>query len=233
MPHLPAAFFAAPAHVVAPRLLGAVLVRRLAPRRLLRCRIVEVEAYGPGDPACHAFRGPTARNAAMFAAPGRAYVYLIYGMYHCLNLVTDRAGVGSAVLIRAVELPPAAPTGQHLSARQQQRQAAGPGKLCRALGIDLRHNGHRLHPAEALWVEPPPSAPVVEPVQCSRIGISVGTELPWRWYDAGSAAVSVRATGLEQGWLQPPTCTAPLPPVTRARSERRSEDVLQQDRDER
>jgi DNA-3-methyladenine glycosylase len=118
--------------VVAPDLLGKVLVRQLESGLLLKARIVEVEAYlGERDAASHARRGPTKRAAIMFGPPGHAYVYLIYGIFHCLNLVCEPDGTAGAVLIRAAELlggdDPAA--------------LRGPGKLCRHLMITLSHKG--------------------------------------------------------------------------------------------
>ena len=97
-------------------------------------RIVETEAYlGPHDLAAHSARGLTARTRVMFGPPGHAYVYLIYGMHHCLNVVTEREGHASAVLLRAIE-----------PVRNVTGRTAGPGLLCRAMGIDRRLNGHDL-----------------------------------------------------------------------------------------
>ena len=93
-----------PATEVAPDLVGCMLVRQMADGEVLRGMIVETEAYCPGDPACHAYRRRTTRNGVMFEAAGVSYVYLIYGRYHCLNVVTDQVGVASAVLIRALQL---------------------------------------------------------------------------------------------------------------------------------
>ena len=103
---LPVEFFARPVLDVAPDLLGRMIVRRIAGKRLSG-RIVEVEAYGgEEDPASHARRGPTPRNRSMFGPPGRCYVYLIYGMHCCLNLVCEDEGRAAAVLIRALEGKP-------------------------------------------------------------------------------------------------------------------------------
>ena len=93
-----------PSVEIAPALIGCILFRQMPDGPLIRSLIVETEAYAPGDPACHAYGGKSKRNAAMFGPPGHSYVYLIYGMYHCLNVVTEAEGVGSAVLIRALSL---------------------------------------------------------------------------------------------------------------------------------
>ena len=93
-----------PSTRLAPDLLGCTLCRQLPDGPLIRATIVETEAYAPGDPACHSYTGKSKRNAAMFGPPGRSYVYLIYGMYYCLNVVSESEGVGSAVLIRALSL---------------------------------------------------------------------------------------------------------------------------------
>lgn len=147
------------ATVVAPELLHKLMVidGRVA-------RITEVEAYTADDPASHSFRGRTPRNAAMFGAPMHWYVYFVYGMHHCVNLVTGAAGDGQAVLVRSVlvEGLPATST-------------TGPGRLCRELGIDLSWSGR---PAE-LFDDgmPPPAQPLVSP----RVGVSKGVELLRRW----------------------------------------------------
>lgn len=186
-------WLARPCLEVAPDLIGCYLVRRQANGQMIRGMIVETEAYTAEDPACHGYRQRTLRNSAMFGAPGTIYVYLIYGMYHCLNISSDRADFASAVLIRALQLEsrPA-----HLQSRDKlHRIAAGPGKLCRALQIDLHLNGQRLDANGALWLEHR-TADFAEQlnndslVQTTRIGLSVGTELPWRWYLANCPAVS-------------------------------------------
>lgn len=129
MKQLPREFYDRDTVAVARDLLGKRLVH--GPRS---GRIVEVEAYvGPQDRACHAARGRTARNAPMFGPPGFAYIYLIYGMYYCMNVVTERDGFAAAVLLRAVE------PVEGIDSRTQ-----GPGLLCRALEIDKRLNGHDL-----------------------------------------------------------------------------------------
>jgi DNA-3-methyladenine glycosylase len=133
MTKLPRAFYDRDTIAVAHELLGAYLVRVSGGIRRIG-RIVEVEAYlGPHDRAAHSARGLTPRTQVMFGPPGHAYVYLIYGMYHCMNVVTQAQGHASAVLLRALE------PVTNIEGRTQ-----GPGLLCRALGIDKRLNGHDL-----------------------------------------------------------------------------------------
>jgi len=174
-------WFARPAPEVAPDLIGCLLVRRHPNGQMYRGRIVETEAYMAGDPACHGYRRQTPRNAPMFAAAGTIYVYQIYGIHHCLNIVSDRPQVASAVLIRALEM---------ITPTLAARSAAGPGKLCHLLAIDRQLSGTVLGEATGLWIEPPPQAVVGTVVQTRRIGISQGQEIPWRWYLQGNAAVS-------------------------------------------
>jgi len=136
---LPASFFARPTQRVARALLGKYLVRETAAGSLAG-RIVEVEAYvGPEDRASHASRGRTKRTEVMFGPPGLAYVYMIYGIYHCLNVVTERLDYPAAVLIRAVE--------------DEAGLADGPGRVCRLFEIDRRLNYHDLTSGKALWIE--------------------------------------------------------------------------------
>lgn len=184
-------WLARPAIVVAPLLLGCVLVRQLPDGRIMRGLIVETEAYAVGDPAFHAYKSRTERNAVVFGPAGRSYVYLIYGIYHCFNVVTDADGVPSAVLIRALQLE-SVPDGENL-----QRFAAGPGKLCLALQIDRSLNGICLQPGEALWLEHRTGEfqqqlanSEIAIVQTTRIGISKGVDFPWRWYIKNCPAVS-------------------------------------------
>ncbi len=186
-------WLARPAREVAPALIGCTLVRQVGDR-VVRGVIVETEAYEPGDPACHAYRRRTARNEPMFGMAGLAYVYLIYGMYCCFNVVTDLEDVPSAVLIRALQLESIPPWLEPRHTRSRHRIAAGPGKLSRALGIEVSHSGRRLEPKQGLWLQHrdrPWSDNPLAIVQTTRIGISRGTELPWRWY-ADCAAVSKR-----------------------------------------
>jgi DNA-3-methyladenine glycosylase len=138
---LPRSYFIRPTLTVARSLLGKYLVRKIG-RRTLAGRIVEVEAYvGMEDRACHASKGRTARTEVMFGPAGVSYVYLIYGMHHCFNIVTERAGFPSAVLVRAVEDV------------ETQALINGPGRVCRFLAIDRKLNCKDLTAGERLWVE--------------------------------------------------------------------------------
>jgi len=144
---LPRAFYARPTVKVARDLLGKLLVRRWPDAPAQIARIVEVEAYlGERDAASHARRGPTPRSAIMFGPPGFLYVYLIYGMYNCMNFVTEADGRAGAVLIRAAE--PLLSPG-HAGVRHP---LSGPGKLCRGLGITLAHKGLDLTTGGELYV---------------------------------------------------------------------------------
>lgn len=183
--------------VVAPDLIGCTLVRHLPDGTCLRGLIVETEAYAPEDPAMHAYRRVTNRNRVMFGEAGVAYVYLIYGIYYCLNVVTDRVNVPSAVLIRALQLKSIPEWIEPRSQRQPHRVAAGPGKLCRALKIDLTLNATPFQPGQGLWLEhrdPQFQQQLAEGqltlTQTTRIGLTQGGDLPWRWYLTGCAAVS-------------------------------------------
>jgi len=136
---LPSAYFSRSTLVVARSLVGKYLVRKNG-KGTTAGKIVEVEAYvGPQDKACHASKGRTPRTDALFGLPGMSYVYMIYGMYHCLNVVTEQAGFPAAVLIRAVEID-----GELID---------GPGRLCRVLDIDRSLNRIDMTSREHLWFE--------------------------------------------------------------------------------
>ena len=177
-------FFARSVHEVAPELIGVTLLVDG-----VGGPIVEAEAYESAvDPSAHGFRGRTPRNASMFGPPGCAYVYRSYGIHWCLNLVCEDEGSAAAVLIRGLE--PA-----HGIELMEQRRGlvaprllcAGPGRLCQALGVTRDHDGLPLD-QEPFQLLPAESAPAV--VASPRIGISVATELPWRYCAAGSPYLS-------------------------------------------
>lgn len=154
-------------------------------------RIVEVEAYGGADdPASHAHRGPTARNATMFGPPGQLYVYFTYGMHWCANAVTCDTGTAGAVLIRALE--PLRGIEAMAAARPAARRlldvANGPAKLCQALGIDGRLDGADLTTADqAITIVDDGTSPPAPAATGPRVGISMGTDLLWRFWVPGHA----------------------------------------------
>jgi DNA-3-methyladenine glycosylase len=200
---LPRAFFARPTVDVAHDLLGKTLVRRLdgeapgeagddGPGALLLARIVEVEAYlGERDAASHARRGPTPRAAIMFGPPGHLYVYLIYGMHHCMNFVTEPDGHAGAVLIRAAEPLRLATPAPPARAAAVMR---GPGKLCGALGITRAHNGLDLTAGAALYVaEAGRGLPAPRRAASRRIGVDYAgawARRKLRFYVPGNPHVS-------------------------------------------
>jgi DNA-3-methyladenine glycosylase len=167
-------FFARSVHIVAPELIGAILLVDG-----VGGRIVEVEAYHHTDPAAHSFRGPTARNSVMFGPPGFAYVYRSYGIHWCLNFVCEREGSASAVLIRAIEpLEGVAKMRRRRGLSEERLLCSGPGRLAEALGITHTHNGlalDRLPFALLARAEKP------EIVAGVRIGITKAADLPWRY----------------------------------------------------
>ncbi|HEY9844820.1 MAG TPA: DNA-3-methyladenine glycosylase [Candidatus Caenarcaniphilales bacterium] len=192
-----ASWLARPSTAVASDLIGCTLVRYLPDGQVFRGLIVETEAYGPNDPACHAYVRRTQRNFVMFGPAGFTYIYLIYGMYYCLNIVTDGDGIASAVLVRALELTSIPAWIDASQAQKPHRIAAGPGKLCRALQIDLSLTGQALQVGQGLWLEHRSSQlqqaldhQAKQLVQTTRIGLTRGKDLPWRWYLAACASVS-------------------------------------------
>jgi DNA-3-methyladenine glycosylase len=153
--------------------------------------IVETEAYHEREPACHAFAGLTARTKPLFEAPGIAYVYRSYGIHALLNAVVEPAGVGAAVLIRALE--PLTGLDAMRARRRLDRPTdlcSGPGKLTQALGISLDLNATALLDGPILLGPPPPDRPEPDVVAATRIGITRAVELPWRFCVAGNRNVS-------------------------------------------
>jgi DNA-3-methyladenine glycosylase len=171
-------YFARPTVIVASELIGKTLCRRFADGRVLTAPIVEVEAYTMDDPACHASRGQTPRCRVMFGPAGKAYVYFIYGMYFCLNVVTEPEGTAGAVLIRAIGT----------------EGGEGPGKLCRTWNITREHNGIDLtDPDGELWIAPAADVSSEEIGISIRVGISVAQDRPWRFFLKDSPHVSVKS----------------------------------------
>ena len=187
--------------LVAPRLLGAVLVSDL-PGGPVAVRITEVEAYrGADDPASHAFRGLTRRNAAMFDEPGHLYTYFVYGMHWCANVVTGPVGHPSAVLLRAGEVL------QGLDVAVARRRpdtrpahlARGPAGLASVLGLGAAENGLDLAAPDSP-VRIHADRPVPEELIATgpRVGVSVGTEQQWRFWKRGAPSVSAFRPGVRR-----------------------------------
>jgi DNA-3-methyladenine glycosylase len=210
---IPRNFFARPSIEVAPDLLGCVLEHETADG-LVAVELTEVEAYaGRSDPASHAYRGKTARNAVMFGPPGHAYVYFTYGMHFCVNVVClGEEGSASAVLLRAGRVI----AGEELARARRTRGttaiaprdlARGPARLCQALGIDRSQNGADMvsarsplrmlsgagNPARSAVLVPGERHPATlrRIVTGPRVGVSSAAAIPWRyWYD-GDPTVSI------------------------------------------
>ncbi len=174
---LPRSFFARDAVVVAPELLGKILVAGPCAGR-----ISEVEAYRDDEPASHSFRGPTPRNAVMFGPAGHLYVYFTYGMHHCANVVTGEEGRGQGVLLRAVvPLAGVEVMRARRGDRPDRQLTNGPGKVGQAFAFDLSHTGTDVCGNGPIAVLDDGAAPPAEPLVTPRIGISKAVDLPWRW----------------------------------------------------
>lgn len=192
---IPRDFFARHSVEVAPDLLGCVLEHETA-AGLVAVELTEVEAYaGRSDPASHAYRGKTPRNAVMFGPPGHAYVYFTYGMHFCVNVVCMTPGTASAVLMRAG----AVIAGEELARRRRPVQgppkdlARGPARLCQALAIDRALNGADFcDPASPVRLRSRTGS-VAENAICTgpRVGVSAAATVPWRFWLDGEPSVSV------------------------------------------
>jgi DNA-3-methyladenine glycosylase len=191
-------FFARPAPEVAPALLGCVIEHQ-TPAGLVAVELTEVEAYaGETDPASHAYRGRTQRNAVMFGPPGHAYVYFTYGMHFCVNLVCLGEDTASAVLLRAGRVT----EGAVLAARRRPAAGAngrdlarGPARLCQALGIDRSQNGADVctedSPLRVLTRSTTARSAKIRISSGPRVGVAAAAEVPWRFWVEGEPTVSV------------------------------------------
>lgn len=171
---LPRSFYTRNTHIVAQQLLGKLLVRTLNGKNIVG-RICEVESYvGEDDLACHASKGKTKRTEVMYGEAGHAYVYMVYGMYHCFNVVTEVENFPAAVLIRAVT-----------SMENIFTKTDGPGKLCRAFAIDRTLNIHDLTLRSELYIADDGTHVAKKNIlQTPRIGVAYAGEhalLPWRY----------------------------------------------------
>lgn len=180
------------AEEVARRLLGCVLESEYKDRKF-RVRIVETEAYDQTDVASHSYRGETERTKVMFGPAGHLYVYFTYGLHYCANITVGDKGYGAAVLLRAVE-----PLGEAQELLMDRRRGKtgieltnGPAKLCQALGIDMEMSGHNLRRLPLkLVIEPRLTDAKI--VRTTRVGISQGQDVPWRFYIKDNPYVSVK-----------------------------------------
>jgi DNA-3-methyladenine glycosylase len=179
-------------------LLGCELVSDVGGPRVA-VRLVEVEAYrGTDDPASHTYRGRTERNAVMFGPAGHLYVYFVYGMHFCANVVSMTDGVAGAVLLRAGEVVDGIDTARvrRPTSRSDGELARGPARLTAVLGLDRGHNGLDLtdpaSPVRLYAGDPVPDSAVRTG---PRVGVATAMEVPWRWWVAGSPAVSTYRRG--------------------------------------
>lgn len=189
---LPRSFFVRPSTVVAPELLGRILVRVFPDGMRVAARLVEVEAYEQGDPASHSYRGrPTPRTEVMFGPPGRLYVYFTYGQHFCCNVVTGEDGRGSAVLLRAGEPL----DGRDVMAGNRGTDAerllcSGPARLAQAFAIARAENGTDLVRDPSLFLLAGRPLDPRDIGRSTRVGVKVGIERRWRYFERGSAFVS-------------------------------------------
>ena len=200
--YLSADWFNRSSQKVAVDLIGCTFVRQVPTEEgneTIRGKIVETEAYETGDPAMYAYERKTPRNAVVHGPAGFVYIYRIYRQYHCFNIVTDGDGVPSTILIRAVELE-SWPSWVPPKKEKLERLGAGPGKFCIAYNMDESIKGIPVCPDSGLWVEPR-SLELEQQIasnpaaitQTTRIGLSKGVDIPWRWYLEDSPSVSKRA----------------------------------------
>jgi len=184
-------FYLQPTLEVAQNLIGKYLVYNNK-GQIISVRLVEVEAYiGEDDPACHASVGKTARNEIMYGIGGYSYIYFIYGMYFCLNIVTERERFPAAILIRGAEpIEGIEIMMNNYPTAKNGRYTDGPGKLCKALGLTREKNGLDLT-GDSLYLENR-GYNVKNIKRTTRIGIKKGTKRKWRFFDSDSESVSVR-----------------------------------------
>ena len=207
---LPRPFYDRPVLEVARDLLGAVVIHGD-----VAVRLTEVEAYaGDVDPASHAFRGPTQRNAVMFGPGGHAYVYFTYGMHFCVNLVCGPEGRASAVLLRAGEVCAGVEKARSRRPGAADRDLArGPARLTKALGIDRALDGadvtRRTSPLQVRRGEPVPDSVVR---RGPRVGVNAAAELPWRFWADGDPTVSIYRQHVPKRRTTPPRPDGPTPP---------------------
>jgi len=185
-------FFSRHSSIVAPELIGCLIVRLHNGNKIQEGIIVETEAYSEEEEACHGFNKRTKANQTLFGEPGLFYVYRSYGIHHCLNLVTDKNNFASGVLIRSVFI-----------SQEEERVASGPGLLTKKFQIDTKLNSLKSYNNNLLKIfSTNLNINSEELVQTTRIGISKAVDLKWRWYLKRSRSVSKRVKGDKNPKLQ-------------------------------
>ena len=178
-------FFSRHSSIVAPELIGCLIVRVNDGKKIQEGIIVETEAYSQEEEACHGFNKRTKTNQTLFGEPGLFYVYRSYGIHYCLNLVTDKNNFASGVLIRSLFIP-----------QEEERVASGPGLLTKKFQIDTKLNSLKSYNNNLLKIfNRNINIKSEELIQTTRIGISKAVDLKWRWYLKRSRSVSKRAKG--------------------------------------
>ena len=171
--------------MVAPNLIGCFLIKRQSKNSYLAGIIVETEAYSQEEASCHGYSGKTRRNETLFGEPGHFYIYLSYGINHCVNIVTGKNNWANGVLLRSIAIK-----------GECERVASGPGLLAKRFGLDRNFDNLPLSPKYNFWLaEGEDLTKIGNIVQTTRIGISQAKDIPWRWYFKNSRSVSKRARG--------------------------------------
>tara|TARA_B100000700_G_scaffold168657_1_gene186242 strand:+ start:193 stop:762 length:570 start_codon:yes stop_codon:yes gene_type:complete len=171
--------------LVAPDLIGCLLIKRLSKKHYLSGVIVETEAYSQEESSCHGYLTRNQKNESLFGEPGNLYIYLSYGIHHCVNIVTGKKDWANGVLLRSIAIK-----------GENERIASGPGLLAKKFGLNRNHNNLCLSPENGFWVNEGVNSEKMENiVQTTRIGISQAKDIPWRWYLARSRSISKRAKG--------------------------------------
>jgi len=178
-------FFARPSNLVAPNLIGCLLIKRLSRKQYLSGVIVETEAYSQEEASCHGFSGRTKRNTTLFGEPGNLYTYLTYGIYNCVNIVTGEKDWANGVLLRAIAIK-----------GENERISSGPGLLAKRFDLNRNHDNLFLSPENGIWVTEGVNNLIRDNIiQTTRIGISQAKDIPWRWYLRSSRSISKRVKG--------------------------------------
>ena len=171
--------------MVAPDLIGCFLIKRFSTNKFLSGLIVETEAYSQEEPSCHGFLKRTNKNQTLFGEPGNFYIYLSYGIHHCVNIVTGKKDWANGVLLRSIAIK-----------GENERIASGPGLLAKRFGLNRNHDNLFLSPENDFWLIEGVNSEIRDNiVQTTRIGISQAKDIPWRWYLKNSRSVSKRVKG--------------------------------------